>query len=33
MINTVVEEQRVARIPHHGDAVLPQALGVGSAKR
>ena len=28
MINTVVEEQRVARVAHHGDAVLPQALRV-----
>ena len=26
MINAVVEEQRVARVAHHGDAVLPQAL-------
>ena len=28
MINTVVEEQRIARVAHHGDAVLPEALRV-----
>ena len=28
MINAVVEEERVARVAHHGDAVLPQALRV-----
>ena len=30
MINTIVEEQRVARVAHHGDAVLPEALRVRS---
>ena len=28
MINTVVEEQRIARVARHGDAVLPHSLRV-----
>jgi hypothetical protein len=28
MINTVVKQERIARVAHHGDAVLPQALRV-----